>query len=103
MRRLALKSALASKFQSEQMLVLDELNFAEIKTKNMVKVLNDLGVNGSALVVLPKRNLTVERSANNLRGIKLTEVQTLNVTELLKFDRLILTKDAVIRIEEVYN
>ncbi|HZW97369.1 MAG TPA: 50S ribosomal protein L4 [Bacillota bacterium] len=103
MRRLALKSALASKYQSEQMLVLDELDFAEIKTKNMVKVLKDLGIENSALVVLPKRNLTVERSANNLRGVKLTEVQTLNVTELLKFDRLILTKDAVTRIEEVYN
>lgn len=103
MRRLALKSALASKFQADKMLVLDELKLDEIKTKKMVKILNNLGVDGSALIVLPQRDLIVERSANNLRGIKISEVQTLNVTELLKFDRLILTKEAVSRVEEVYN
>jgi large subunit ribosomal protein L4 len=103
MRRLALKSALASKFQADKMLVLDELKLDEIKTKKMVKILNNLGVDGSALIVLPQRDLVVERSANNLRGIKISEVQTLNVTELLKFDRLILTKEAVSRVEEVYN
>ncbi len=103
MRRLALKSALASKFQADKMLVLDELKLDEIKTRKMVKILNNLGVDGSALIVLPQRDLVVERSANNLRGIKISEVQTLNVTELLKFDRLILTKEAVSRVEEVYN
>ncbi|NLK01841.1 MAG: 50S ribosomal protein L4 [Clostridiaceae bacterium] len=103
MRRLALKSALASKFQADKMLVLDKLKLDEIKTKKMVKILNNLGVDGSALIVLPQRDLIVERSANNLRGIKISEVQTLNVTELLKFDRLILTKEAVSRVEEVYN
>lgn len=103
MRRLALKSALASKFQADKMLVLDELKLDEIKTKKMVKILNNLGVDGSALIVLPQRDLVVERSANNLRGIKVSEVQTLNVTELLRFDRLILTKEAVSRVEEVYN
>ncbi|MGI6091232.1 MAG: 50S ribosomal protein L4 [Saccharofermentanales bacterium] len=103
MRRLALKSALASKFQADKMLVLDELKLDDIKTRKMVKILNNLGVDGSALIVLPQRDLVVERSANNLRGIKISEVQTLNVTELLKFDRLILTKEAVSRVEEVYN
>lgn len=103
MRRLALKSALAAKFQADKMLVLDELKLDEIKTKKMVTILNNLGVDGSALIVLPQRDLVVERSANNLRGIKISEVQTLNVTELLKFDRLILTKEAVSRVEEVYN
>ena len=98
-----MKSALASKFQADKMLVLDELKLDEIKTKKMVKILNNLGVDGSALIVLPQRDLIVERSANNLRGIKISEVQTLNVTELLKFDRLILTKEAVSRVEEVYN
>ncbi|HHV41593.1 MAG TPA: 50S ribosomal protein L4 [Clostridiaceae bacterium] len=103
MRRLALKSALASKYQSGKMLVLDRLELDEIKTKTMVKILENLGVEGSALIVLPQRDLMVERSSNNLRAIKVSEVQTLNVTEILRFDRLILTQDAVTRVEEVYN
>ncbi len=103
LRRLALKSALAAKYQDDQMLVLDELKLEEIKTKNMVKILANLEIDGSALIVLPQRDLIVERSSNNLTGIKLTEVQTLNVTEILKFDRLILTKEAVAKIEEVYS
>jgi large subunit ribosomal protein L4 len=102
MRRLALKSALSSKVANNEILVLDILKLAQPKTKEMVKVLKNLGVNGKALVVLPEKDETIARAARNIQGIKLASVNTLNVLDILNYDRFIITKEAVQRVEEVY-
>lgn len=102
LRRLAFKSALATKVNDNNIIVLDDLNFDEIKTKNMVKVLNNLKVDSSALLVLGDKNFIVERSARNIPNIKYSLVNTLNVYDLLRYEKFIVTKDGVEKIEEVY-
>lgn len=100
-RRLALKSALSSKVADNQIIVLDELNFDEIKTKNMAKVLENLKVN-KALVVLADKNFNVEASTRNIPNVKAALVNTINTYDILKYENVILTKAAVEKIEEVY-
>ena len=100
-RRLALKSALTTKVQENKLVVLDSLNFDEIKTKNMAKVLENLNVN-KALVVLADKNLNVQASARNIPNIKTALVNTINTYDILKYDMFVVTKDAVAKIEEVY-
>ena len=100
-RRLALKSALSAKVADSELIVFDALNIEAPKTKEMVKVLNAMNVK-KALVVLPEKDEIVERATSNIPGVKTTLVGTLNVYEILKYDTLILTKDAVAKIEEVY-
>lgn len=100
-KRLAMKSALSSKVNDGDIIVYDALDIAAPKTKEMVKVLNAMNVK-KALVVLPEKDEIVERAAANIPGVKTTLVGTLNVYEILKYDTLILTKDAVAEIEEVY-
>ena len=100
-KRLALKSALTSKVQENSIIVLDELNFDEIKTKNMAQVLDNIKVS-KALVVISDKNLNVEASARNIPNIKTSLVNTINTYDILKYDTLVLTKDAVAKIEEVY-
>ena len=100
-KRLALKSALSSKVNDNQIIVLDELNFGEIKTKNMAKVLENLKIN-KALVVLAEKNFNVEASTRNIPNIKAALVNTINTYDILKYENLILTKAAVEKIEEVY-
>lgn len=101
-KRLALKSALTSKVNDQNIIVFDALDLSAAKTKEMIKVLN--AVNASrALVVLPEKNETVERAAHNIQGVKTTLVGTLNTYEVLKYETLILTKDSLAKIEEVYN
>ena len=102
MRRLALKSALTSKAAGKEILVLDSLELSQPKTKEMVKVLKNLEVQGKALVVLPERNETLSRAAGNLQEVKLASVNTLNVLDILNYDKFIITKDAVLKVEEVY-
>ena len=103
MRRLAMKSALTTKVADENIIVLEGLSFEEIKTKKMIKVLDNLKVTeDSALIVLSEKNENVERSARNIPGIKTTFVNTLNVYDILRYDKFIVTKDAVSNIEEVY-
>lgn len=102
LRRLALKSALSSKVSESGIYVIDELNFDEIKTKQIVQFLSDLKVDSNALIVLAEKNENVEKSARNIQGIKTSFVNTINVFDLLKYDKLILTKDAVSKVEEVY-
>lgn len=101
-KRLALKSALSSKVKDNLLLVLDELSFKEIKTKQMVEVLKNLNVQGSTLVVMPAKNEVVERSARNIPDVKTMLVNTMNVYDILKYDNFIITKDAVSKVEEVY-
>ena len=100
-KRLAMKSALSSKVSDGDIIVYDALDIAAPKTKEMVKVLNAMNVK-KALVVLPEKDEIVERATSNITGVKTTLVGTLNVYEILKYDTLILTKDAVAKIEEVY-
>jgi large subunit ribosomal protein L4 len=102
LKRLALKSALTSKVNDNGILVLDQLDFDTIKTKQMTGVLNALKVDTSALVVLSGKNEAVEKSARNIPGIKTAFVNTINVFDILKYDKFIITKDAVEKVEEVY-
>jgi large subunit ribosomal protein L4 len=101
-RRLAMKSALSAKLASQQIIVLDALDFDAIKTKNMVNVLGNLKTTGSALVVMAVKNPNVEKSARNIPGIKTALVNTINVFDILKFDTFIVTKAAVEKVQEVY-
>ena len=101
-RRLAIKSALSSKVAAEELIVLDSLEMNEIKTKEVVSVLKALETGKKVLIVLPEKNETVYRSARNIKGVKTTLVSTLNVYDILNCDSLVVLKDAVSKIEEVY-
>lgn len=102
LKRLALKSALSAKVNDKEILVLDALNLEAIKTKQMAGVLNNLKVDSSALIVLDGKNENVEKSARNIPGVKTAFVNTINVFDILKYDKFIITKDAVAKVEEVY-
>jgi large subunit ribosomal protein L4 len=101
-KRLALKSALSSKVNDNNIMVVDEINFSEIKTKNMVNVLNNLKLETNALIVLGEKNENVVRSAKNIPNVKTAYVNTINVYDILKYNKFIVTKEAAAKIEEVY-
>ena len=101
MRKLALKSVLTSKVEENELIVVDKLELKEIKTKEMVKVLNNLNTK-KALIVLSEKNLNVQASARNIENVKTTLVNTINVFDLLKYDNLVVTEDAIKKLEEVY-
>ena len=100
-KRAALKSALTSRVQNNKLIVVDELKFDEIKTKKFQAVLDNLKVS-KALVVLADNDEKVVMSARNIPAVKTALTSTINVYDILKGDTLILTKDAVAKIEEVY-
>ncbi len=102
LRRLALKSALTTKVNDNTIIVLDELQMEGIKTKEFAKVLGNLPVEGKALVVKDVLDKNVVLSARNIPGVKTALVSTINVYDILKYDYLIVTKDAALKIEEVY-
>lgn len=97
----AIQSALSSRVNASKVVVLDELNFSEVKTKQMKAVLDNLKVS-KALVVLGEKNENVVLSARNLPTVRTALTNTINVYDILKYDTLVLTKDAVAKIEEVY-
>lgn len=99
-RRLALKSALSAKALANEIIVLDSLNFAAPKTKDMVKVLNNLNAR-NALVVTAQLDENVFKSARNIPGVKPVTAAGINVYDLLKHGSLVITRDAVARVEEV--
>ena len=101
-RRLAVRSVLSSKVLENNLVVVDSMNFDSIKTKNMVSALNNLKVEGKTLIVLPEKNENVQKSARNIEGVKTSLVNTINVYDLLKYNKLVLTVDAVKSLEEVY-
>ena len=101
-RRLAMKSALSSKVAAEEMVVLDSLQLEAIKTKDVVSVLSSLEAGRKVLLVLPEKNDVIYRSARNIAGVKVALVSTLNVYDILNSDTMIVLKDAVAKIEEVY-
>ena len=100
-KRAALKSALTSRVEAGKLIVVDELKFDEIKTKKFQAVLDNLKVS-KALVVLAKNDEKVVMSARNISAVKTALTNTINVYDILKGDTLVLTKDAVAKIEEVY-
>ena len=100
-KRAALKSALTSRVEAQKFVVLDELKLEAIKTKDFVKVLNNLNVS-KALVVMGDKDVVIEKSAANVPDGKTTQATLLNVYDILKYDTVITTKAAVEKIEEVY-
>ncbi len=100
-KRLALKSVLTNAVKENKLVVLDELKFDGIKTKNMVSVLKALGLD-KALVVLNENDQNVVLSARNIPDVKTALTNTINVFDILKYNTVVLTKDAVATIEEVY-
>ena len=101
-RQLAIKSLLSSKVLENNLVVVDSLPLKEIKTKEMVKALSNLKVEGKALIMIPEKNENVQKSARNIEGVKTTLVGTINVYDLLKYNKLVLTLDTVKKLEEVY-
>ena len=97
----AMKSVLTSKVNEEKFIVLDELKLDEIKTKKFVEVLNNLEVS-KALVVTKDNDQNVVMSAKNVANVKTALTNTINVYDILKYDTVVITKDAVATIEEVY-
>ena len=101
-KRAALKSALTDKAQNNNLIVVDELKFDEIKTKKFAEVMNNLKATRKALVVLADNDQNVVLSARNLAEANTTLTNTLNVYDIVNAKTLVLTKDAVAKIEEVY-
>ena len=103
-RRLAMRSALSSKVQDQEIIVVDNITLAEAdaKTKNVVKMLKALGADKKALIVTKDVEPMVVRAANNIEGVKTTFVGSLNVVDILNCDKFIISQDAVKLVEEVY-
>lgn len=101
-RRIAMKSALTTKVNEDNIIVLEEVNFEVPKTKQIVNMLENLKVDSKALIVLAEKNDNVEKSARNIPNVKTSLVNTLNVYDILNYDKFIVTKEAIEKIEEVY-
>ena len=101
-RRLAIKSALSSKVLENKLIVVDELKFDEPRTRSMVETLQALNSGKKTLVVTADGNPNVSKSARNVSGVKPLGVDFINVYDLLNYDTLLITRDAVARVEEVY-
>ena len=102
-RRLAMKSALSSKVVDGDLIVLDKLELSESKTKLVAAMLKNLGVTRKALLVIPSRDEAIVRAAHNIKGLKTAYVNTLNVLDILGYDKFIVTQEAVRLVEEVYD
>ena len=102
-KRLALKSALTSKVQENEIIVIDSLTFAEPKTKEMIKVLENVKAAKKALIVMSEKDENVVRSAANIPGVKTTIVSAMNTYEIVNATSFIVTKAAVEKIQEVYS
>lgn len=101
-RRLAMKSALTSKVQANEMIVLDALTMDAPKTKEFATILNNVNAAKKALVVMAEKNENVIKSAANIPNVETALVNTINVYDILKYDSFIITTDAVKKVEEVY-
>ncbi len=101
-KRLAIKSLLSSKVLENNLVVVDKFDFKEIKTKQMADAMKNLKIEGKALIVIPQKDENVQKSARNLEGVRTASVSTINVFDLLKYNKLVLTVDSVKKLEEVY-
>ena len=88
---------------NEEIIVLEELSLQEPKTKEMVKILENINAKKKALIVMDEKDINVVKSARNIPNVETTLVNTLNVYDILNFDSFIITKDAVKKVEEVYR
>jgi len=102
LKRLALKSVLSAKVADNELIVVDEFKFKEPKTKEMVKVLENIKADKKALIVMDEKDDNVVRSASNIPGVRTALVSTMNVYEIVNHYTLVLTKAAAKKIEEVY-
>ncbi len=100
-RRLAIKCALSSKVNDQEIFVVDSINFDQPKTKNVVKMLSDFNAEGKALIITADAIENVERSASNIQGVKVITSMGLNVYDLLHYTKIFVAQDAISRIEEV--
>ena len=103
LRRLAMKSALSSKVGESEIIVLDSLKFDEPKTKEMVKVLENIKAAKKSLIVMADKDENIIKSAANIPGVRTALVSTMNVYEIINYTSFIVTKDAISKIEEVYS
>lgn len=103
LRRLAMKSILSSKVEEKEIIILDELKMEAPKTKEMVKLLENIKAEKKALIVMAEKDDAVVRSAANIPGVRTTLVGTMNVYEIINHTSFIVTKDAINKIEEVYS
>ena len=101
-RRLAMKSALSSKVAADEMIVVDDFSMDAIKTKEMANLLSAVKAGKKTLIVLPEKNDVLYKSARNIEGTNVSLVNTLNVYDILNCNTIVVLKDAVAKIEEVY-
>ena len=101
-RRLAMKSAFSTKAQAEEIIVVDSIALDTIKTQAIANMLTAVGSEKKALIVLPSVDEVVIKSARNIKGVKTAQVNELNVYDILNADKLVIAKDALAKIEEVY-
>lgn len=101
-RQLAIKSALSAKFQAGAMVVVDNIELQEIKTKSFISFLNNIGAAGKTLVVMPEVRKNVVLSARNIPGVKTTVSGVISTYDILKADKFVVDKVAVEKIQEVY-
>ena len=101
-KKLAFRSAFSAKVKENEMMVIDQITMDEYKTKDIVKLLNALGVEKKALIVLPEVNEKVIKSAANIPGVKTAVVGSLNVYDILNYNNFIIAAEAVEKLEEVY-
>ena len=101
-KQLAIRSVLSSKLLEKELVVVDKLQLKEIKTAEMVKVFKNLKIEEKVLVLLPQKDVNVQKSVRNIEGAKTLTVDTINVYDLVKYNKLVLTEDSVKRLEEVY-
>lgn len=101
-RRLGMKSALSSKVENDEIIVLDALKLEEIKTKEIKNVLGNLKAMKKVLIVTEEKDEIILKSARNIEGVSVATVNTLNVYDILNYDSFVITKDAVKKVEEVY-
>ena len=99
---MAIKSILSSKVLENNLVVVDKFDLKEIKTKQMATAMKNLKVEEKALIMLPAGDEKVQKSARNLEGVRTSSVATINVFDLLKYKKLVLTVDSVKKLEEVY-
>ena len=102
LRRLAMKSVLSAKVAEDNMIVVDSFALGEYSTKSVVKLLDAIGADRKALIVIPENDQKIVRSARNIPGVKTALVNTINVYDILNADKLVVIKGAVAQIEEVY-
>lgn len=101
-RALAVRSVLSAKLAENELVVVDQFGLNEIKTAKFAKILNNIKVEGKSLVVIPENDVNVQKSARNIKGVKTTIVDTMIVYDILNARNLVITENAIKKIEEVY-